>query len=77
MVLEANLENLNNFWRKIFLDRFVAMTWIFTYDIWFYLEFEKNTFILLSAMEFVECRGIKECVQKAILEKNFSKSEPI
>ena len=28
-------------------------------------------------MEFVECHGIKECVQKAILEKNFSKSEPI
>ena len=32
-----------------------------------------KTFILLSAMEFVEFCGIRECVSKAILEKELLK----
>ena len=38
-----------------------------------HLIWEKTFHFAWSALEFVEFDGIKECVQKAILERNFTK----
>ena len=38
-----------------------------------HIIWEKTFDFAWSALEFVEFDGIKECVQKAILERNFTK----
>ena len=38
-----------------------------------HIIWEKTFHFAWSALEFVEFDGIKECVQKAILERNFTK----
>ena len=55
--------------KEIFTDRFVGMIWncYMGYRI-LHIIWEK-TFILLSAMEFVEFHRIRVCVWKAILEE--------